>query len=97
MLYGGIEVGGTKIICAVGTGPADVQAESRFPTTTPGEALAKIIAFFEQYSLAAIGIGSFGPISLNRGFGAAERAVRPQSLNIGRRRFMSTRCCRLPV
>ncbi len=67
MLYGGIEVGGTKIICAVGAGPADVQAESRFPTTTPGEALAQIIAFFQQYSLAAIGIGSFGPISLNRG------------------------------
>jgi fructokinase len=44
-----------------------VQAESRFPTTTPGEALAQIIAFFQQYSLAAIGIGSFGPISLNRG------------------------------
>ncbi len=67
MLYGGIEVGGTKIICAVGAGPADVLAESRFPTTTPGEALAQIIAFFQQYQIAAIGIGSFGPISLNHG------------------------------
>jgi fructokinase len=66
MLYGGIELGGTKIICAVGAGPADVQAERRFATTTPGEALAQIIAFFRQYQLAAIGIGSFGPISPNR-------------------------------
>ncbi len=67
MAYGGIEVGGTKIICAVGTGPEDVQAERRFPTTTPGEALAQIVAFFQQYQLAAFGIGSFGPISLKRG------------------------------
>lgn len=67
MLYGGIEVGGTKIICAVGAGPADVQAEKRFPTTTPGEAFEQIMAFFQQYQPAAIGIGSFGPISLNRG------------------------------
>ncbi len=66
MAYGGIEVGGTKIICAVGTGPAGVQAERRFPTTTPGEALAQIVAFFQQYQLTAVGIGSFGPISLDR-------------------------------
>lgn len=67
MLYGGIEIGGTKIICAVGSGPAGVQDEIRFPTTTPGEAFAQSLAFFQQYQLAAIGIGSFGPISLNRG------------------------------
>lgn len=69
MLYGGIEVGGTKIICAVGSGPQDVRAEVRFPTTTPGEALARIITFFRQQQLAAplaaVGIGSFGPISLD--------------------------------
>ena len=67
MLYGGIELGGTKIICADGTGPADVQAETRFLTTTPGEALEQILTFFQPYRLAAIGIGSFGPISLHRG------------------------------
>lgn len=66
MVYGGIEVGGTKIICAVGSSPADVQAEMRFPTTTPDEALARIIAFFRQYQFAAVGIGSFGPLSLER-------------------------------
>jgi len=65
-MYGGIELGGTKIICAVGTGPAEVQAETRFPTTTPGEALTRMLAFFQPYRLAAIGIGSFGPISLHR-------------------------------
>src|SRR5260221_4262282 len=70
MLYGGIEAGGTKIVCAVGMGPADLRAQIHFPTTAPGETLARIIAFFQQQQLttplAAIGIGSFGPISPDR-------------------------------
>lgn len=70
MLYGGIEAGGTKIVCAVGIGPSDLQAQIRIPTTTPDETLARIIAFFQQQQLvtplASIGIGSFGPISLDR-------------------------------
>jgi fructokinase len=67
MLYGAIEAGGTKFVCAVGSGPEDVQAQLRFPTTTPGETLARTIAFFQQLAtpLAAIGIGAFGPISLD--------------------------------
>src|SRR5450432_1016538 len=70
MLYGGIETGGTKIVCAVGTGPADLRAEISFPTTTPEETLARMIAFFQQQQqvtpLAAVGIGSFGPLSPDR-------------------------------
>src|SRR5260370_4092592 len=67
MLYGGIEAGGTKIVCAVGMGPADLRSQIHFPTTAPGETLAQIIALFQQQQLttplAAIGIGSLGPIS----------------------------------
>lgn len=65
-LVGGIEAGGTKFVCAVGAGPDDVRAETRFPTTTPDETLGRAIAFFReqqrQTPLAAIGVGSFGPI-----------------------------------
>lgn len=68
-LCGGIEAGGTKFVCAVGTGPDDVRAEIRFPTTTPEETLAQAIEFFRaqhaRAPLAAIGIGSFGPVDLN--------------------------------
>lgn len=65
-LVGGIEAGGTKFVCAVGTGPDDLRAETRFPTTTPAETLAQALAFFREQSqihgpLAAIGIASFGP------------------------------------
>ncbi len=66
-LLGGIEAGGTKFVCAVGTGPADIRAETRFPTTTPTETLAQAIAFFraQPERPAAIGIGAFGPLDPN--------------------------------
>lgn len=65
MLYGGIEAGGTKMVCAVGGGPTDLRAEMRIPTTTPEETLGQIITFFQQQASAitAIGIGAFGPLS----------------------------------
>ncbi|MCZ7569691.1 MAG: ROK family protein [Ardenticatenaceae bacterium] len=67
--WGGIEAGGTKFVCAVGTGPGDLRAEMRFPTTTPEETLRLAVEFFreEQRSepLAAIGVGSFGPLDPN--------------------------------
>jgi len=64
-LLGGIEGGGTKFVCAVGTGPDDLRAEIRFPTTSPSETLGKAIEFFkEQSGLAAVGVASFGPVDL---------------------------------
>ena len=68
-IYGGIEAGGTKVVCAVGTGPDDIRAEARFSTTTPTETLARAVSFFEDFRkkqpLASIGIASFGPVDLN--------------------------------
>lgn len=72
-LWGGIEAGGTKFVCAVGSGPDDLRKEARFPTTTPEETLERAAAFFrEQQSrpgapLAALGIASFGPLDLDPG------------------------------
>lgn len=71
-LYGGIEAGGTKFVCAVGTGPDDVRAEVRFPTTSPTETIQKAISFFNEQQkllhrpLTAIGIAAFGPLDPNR-------------------------------
>lgn len=67
-LYGGIEAGGTKFVCAVGSSPDDIRAEERFPTTFPEETIRRAIAFFRQWqdagepALSAIGIASFGPL-----------------------------------
>jgi fructokinase len=68
-LYGGIEAGGTKFVCAIASGPDDVRAETSFPTTTPGETFGRAIRFFREEArgepLAALGIASFGPVDLD--------------------------------
>jgi fructokinase len=63
-LYGGIEAGGTKFVCAVGTGPDDLRAVDQFPTTGPDETIGRAIQFFRGQSQAvcAVGIGAFGPV-----------------------------------
>ena len=69
-VYGGIEAGGTKFVCVVGSGPDQILAEERIPTTAPDETIARAQAFFKQHErehkLAAIGIASFGPVDLDR-------------------------------
>ncbi len=68
-VYGSIEAGGTKWVCAIGSGPDRIIADTRFPTGTPAETLARAITFFQDHqhlgSPLAIGVGSFGPVDLN--------------------------------
>ena len=66
-IYGGIEAGGTKFVCAVGTGPDELQAETQFPTTSPDETIGRAVDFFkaQPIELAAIGIAAFGPVDLD--------------------------------
>jgi fructokinase len=62
-VYGGIETGGSKWQCAVGTDPDSLRATATIPTTTPAETIESAIAFFEREGpVEAIGIGSFGPV-----------------------------------
>ncbi|RPH85416.1 MAG: ROK family protein [Candidatus Rokuibacteriota bacterium] len=69
-LVGGLEAGGTKFVCAIGTRPDDVRAEARFPTTTPEETIPRAVAFFARQMarapVAALGVASFGPLDLDR-------------------------------
>ncbi len=61
--YGGIETGGSKWQCAVGSAPDDLRANETLPTTTPKETIDRVVAFFEREGpVEAIGIGSFGPL-----------------------------------
>ena len=64
--FGGIEAGGTKFVCAVGTGPDDIRAEIRLPTESSEVTMGRVIDFFrgqqEQHDIAAIGVASFGPV-----------------------------------
>lgn len=68
-LYAGVEAGGTKFVCAVGT-PNRVLSSVTIPTTNPDETIPKVLAFFRKQKiklgdLAGLGIGSFGPLDLN--------------------------------
>lgn len=65
--FGGIEGGGTKFVCAIGSGPNDIIDEIRFPTTTPSETLGKAVEYFTQftsgkYKIDSLGVATFGPI-----------------------------------
>jgi len=68
-LFGGIEAGGTKFLCGVADDNGVVLDQIRIPTTTPDETLNAASAFFARAQgrhgpLAALSIGSFGPLSL---------------------------------
>lgn len=63
--FGAIEAGGTKIVCGIGTAEGEIVDRASFPTTTPEETLAQVIAYFADKPLKAMGIGSFGPIDPN--------------------------------
>ena len=68
-LYGAVEAGGTKFACMVGTGPADMREQVRFPTTSPVATLLEAMTFFRSAEsrlgkLAAVGVASFGPVDL---------------------------------
>jgi fructokinase len=69
-LFGAIEAGGTKFVCAVGSDPRNLLDETRFPTTTPQETLSRSLEFFrasekKHGKLASIGLASFGPVDLD--------------------------------
>jgi fructokinase len=66
MYYGGIEAGGTKFICAISNEQFEIIEKVSIPTTTPAETLNQVFAFFDHYSLKSIGIGTFGPIDVNK-------------------------------
>lgn len=84
-LYGAIEAGGTKFVCAVARSPQQQLAQVRIPTTTPAATLAAVQDFFvaqQQHGpLTAIGIASFGPVDVrpaSPGFGRILATPKPQ-------------------
>lgn len=79
-LIAGIELGGTKCIALLGTGPADVRAQLTIPTTDPGTTLAAIEAALDGWQFDAIGVASFGPLQLDRAaadYGAITATTKP--------------------
>lgn len=71
-LYGAIEAGGTKFVCAVAGGPDQIEHQISIPTTSPQETLNTVTNYFAEYlaptkrKLDAIGVACFGPLDLDK-------------------------------
>jgi fructokinase len=69
-LLGGVELGGTKCICFIGTAPDDIREQVSLPTgSEPHTTLRRIVDQLNLWQLvhgriAALGIASFGPLDL---------------------------------
>src|SRR5688500_14673682 len=63
LLYGAVEAGGTKFVCEVAEAGGTIRAQTRIPTTTPAETLARVLDFFAEHAApqqyAAFGIAAF--------------------------------------
>ena len=65
MLIGALEAGGTNMICSIGNPQGGVLQRASIPTGSPEETVDKIVDFISKFDIAALGIGSFGPLDLN--------------------------------
>ena len=66
MLFGALEAGGTKMVCAIGNENGEILEQKSIPTTTPEETMPAILEYFKDKEIASIGIACFGPIDLNK-------------------------------
>ncbi len=66
MRLGALEAGGTKMVCAIGNENGEIFERVSIPTESPDVTMPKLIAYFADKEIEALGIGCFGPIDLNR-------------------------------
>ncbi len=71
-IWAGVELGGTRCNCLLGTGPEDIRAREALPTRDPATTLCAIARVLERWqepfgAPSAIGLASFGPLELRQG------------------------------
>ena len=62
MLLGALEAGGTKMVCAIGNENGEIFEQVSIPTETPEITIPKMISYFKEKKVEALGIACFGPI-----------------------------------
>ncbi|MDE7368142.1 MAG: ROK family protein [Lachnospiraceae bacterium] len=73
MKLGALEAGGTKMVCAIGDETGKILDQVSISTLTPEETMPKIIDYFQDKDIEALGVAAFGPVDVN-----------PESPNYGR-------------
>jgi fructokinase len=70
VIYAGVELGGTKCVAILASGPEDVLAREVIRTSSPAETLGGIESTLLEWKrlegFDALGIASFGPLDLDR-------------------------------
>lgn len=64
--YGAIEAGGTKMVLGLLDETGTILERVSVPTEAPDTTLPRMANFFRGKDITALGIGSFGPVELNR-------------------------------
>ncbi len=65
MRVGALEAGGTKMVCAIGNEKGEILERVSVPTQTPEITIPKLLEYFRDKEIEALGIGCFGPVDLN--------------------------------
>lgn len=65
MRYGALEAGGTKMVLSVLDENGAMLERVSIPTESPEKTMPAMMSFFSGKGIAALGIGSFGPLDLN--------------------------------
>lgn len=84
-LFGCIEAGGTKFVLGIANAQGAFAAQHRIETTTPAETIGSTLEWMKEQGaraggLTAIGIASFGPVSLDpeaRDYGYITETTKP--------------------
>ena len=84
-LLGGVELGGTKCVCILGTGPEDIRERMSIPTAERDTTLNRINSVLDDWhrkwgSIEALGLASFGPLDLrpdSHRFGHITSTIKP--------------------
>jgi len=66
MLFGALEAGGTKMVMAIGNENGEIINQITIPTETPDITMPNILQYFKDKNISALGVGSFGPIDLDK-------------------------------
>lgn len=62
MRLGALEAGGTKMVCAIGDETGKIFEQVSIPTETPETTVPRMIEYFKEAGIEALGIACFGPI-----------------------------------
>lgn len=65
MILGALEAGGTKMVCATGNETGKIFERVSIPTETPEITIPKLISYFKEKNVEALGIACFGPLELD--------------------------------